>query len=342
MILLNFNSRNDNFGDQLISYLLYKELQKKASVYYLTNKPDIINAHPLRLRSAFTSIIKNRLRGEKVILIDPPCARVYVQNLSKPDIKKRFIEFILNLIISERHVLGISVDSRIDINEFKIYQSIGIRDHSSLKYIKSKLSYASFTPDIACLLPIKKPKYSGNKILLSFRKITPDNNYSSEYAEQINNVLPKIINLLNPDKKNLVLYSQVDEDDEYNLELAKKFGSSEKIQKIEKQKKENYYPELFQDTQLVISNRLHVLLPAMINGVLAIPLISSSHKKIIDLLMTYKLDNTIIYIDSETDIEQKINSLLVNKKALLADQYEKLKLLNTELSSYIAQLAKDC
>lgn len=338
MILLNFNNRNDNFGDQLISYLLYTELQKSGPVFYISTKPEIVAPPPLRLRKALALIAFTRLKGKKVLLIDPPCARVHVENLPKPDFKKKLVEFILNSLITERHVLSISIDARVDPYQFNIYKSIGVRDNSSLTFINKYHAKAFFTPDMACLLPIKKPSFKGRKTIVSFRENTPDNNYSSDYSLEIVKKLPLILDLLETESE-VYFYSQVEEDDEFNLKLSSKIINKPIIQIINKQQKENYYQELFNDCQYVISNRLHVILPAMINGILTIPLLSRSHKKIIDLLTSYGLDKTIVYIDSKKDIENSIFNILANKDDILFAQYEKLQQLNFELKTYISQFA---
>lgn len=338
MILLKFNNRNDNFGDQLISYLLYKELCKHDVVNYINTKPEIVNAKPLRIRKAFSSIILSRLKGEKVILIDPPCARVYIENFPKPSFKNRLIDLILNFFISERYVLSISIDPRINATEFNIYNSIGVRDTPSFEFIKQHHNNVVFTPDMACLLPTQVPKAKGSKTIISFRENTPDNNYSSDYSKKTIVALTKVLSILNTSSQQIDFYSQVEEDDEYNKELSGKITNQTNILKINKHKKELYYQELFNDCNYVISNRLHVLLPAMIEGVLAIALLSRSHKKIIDLLTTYGLDKTIVYIDAEINIETKIQEILRERDAILLDQYEKLKKLNNQLKDHIEQL----
>lgn len=338
MILLKFNNRNDNFGDQLISYLLYKELIKHDIVHYINTKPEIVDAAPLRIRKAFSSIIFSRLKGEKVTLVDPPCARVYIENFPKATFKNRLIDMLLNFFISERHVLSISIDPRINAKEFSMYKSIGVRDNPSFDFIKKHHNLVFFTPDMACLLPTKKPKSEGNKTIISFRENTPDNNYSSEYSEKTITSLPIILKLLDTDSEQTYFYSQVEEDDQYNIKLSTKITNQSNILKINKQKKELYYQELFNDCKYVLSNRLHVLLPAMIEGVLAIALLSRSHKKIIDLLTTYGLDKTIVYIDSDLNIEERIQNILIDRNAILLDQYEKLQQLNNQLQHYIGQL----
>lgn len=337
MILLNFNNRNDNFGDQLISYLLHEELRKKNSVYYINSKPEIVDAIPLRIREVITAIIFRRLKGEKVLLIDPPCARVHIEKLANASFKKRVIEFILKIIISERHVLSVSIDSRLNPDEFKIYNSIGVRDTPSLTFVKKHHNNVWFTPDMACLLPTKKPNHQGNKTIVSFRETTPDNNYSTEYSEKIKLFLTKIFEALktHTHPQQIYFYSQVEEDDKYNSDLSLKTNHHSNILKIDKHKKELYYQELFNNCQYVISNRLHVLLPAMINGILTIALLSRTHNKIIDLLTTYGLDKTIVYVDSETNIQEDIEQILLNKNAILIDQYEKLVQLNLQLKKYI-------
>lgn len=339
MILLKFNNRNDNFGDQLISYLLYKELSKHDVVNYINTKPEIVDAKPLRIRKAFSSIILGRLKGEKVILVDPPCARVYIENFPKSSFKNRLIDLLFNFFISERHVLSISIDPRIDSAEFDMYNYIGVRDIPSLNFIKQYHNNVFFTPDMACLLPTQPPQVEGSKTIISFRKNTPDNNYSSDYSAKTIFAMTKVLQLLNTTPEQLHFYSQVEEDDEYNIELSKKITNQKNILKINKQKKELYYHELFNDCKYVLSNRLHVLLPAMIEGVLAIALLSHSHKKIIDLLTTYGLDKTIVYIDTDINIEAKIKEILRDRDAILLDQYEKLKQLNNQLENYIGQLA---
>ena len=77
MIFITFNNRNDNFGDQLIFSLLYRELSKFETVYILNNAPAILKNRPiLRIREALKLGFMARMRGERFVLLDPPCARL--------------------------------------------------------------------------------------------------------------------------------------------------------------------------------------------------------------------------------------------------------------------------
>lgn len=335
---MNFNNRNDNFGDQLISYLLYKELKLSNDVYFINTKPEIVDSRPLRIREALLKTILYRIKGKKVILLDPPCARVYFKNMPLPTIKNRIIDWLLQKCITERHVIGISIDHRLPSRSFDIYSTIGVRDNQSYVHISQSHNNVIFTPDMACLMPPKKQYEIGRKNIVSFRKDTPDNNYSSDYSERLSTSLPFIFKLLAASQSNTYFYCQVDEDYAYNSELSLKLLNESHLLTVDKKQAELPYVSLFSDCEYVISNRLHVLLPAMIEGALAIALLSRSHKKIIDLLTSYGLDKTIVYLDSDDEMEKSIQKIIANRNSILKVQYDKLNLLHTQLKYHLKSL----
>lgn len=336
---MNFNNRNDNYGDQLISYLLYKELKNYNNVYFINTKPEIIESRPIRIRQALLKTTIYRIQGKKVILLDPPCARVFLEKPPSSTLKNRVINWLLQKFITERHVISVSIDPRIPVKNFDIYTTIGVRDNPSYLHIKKSHSNVIFTPDMACLMAPKTRYKTGHKTIVSFRENTPDNNYSSDYADRLSSTLPYIFKLLDSNQDNICFYSQVDEDYAYNSKLSFEILKKSEILSVEKTKEELPYVHLFADCEYLISNRLHVLLPAMIEGTLAIALLSRSHKKIIDLLTSYGLDNTIVYLDTNEEIEKSIQRIIADKTNILKSQYEKLSDLNCQLKKYIKKLS---
>ena len=73
MIFLKFNSRDDNYGDQLIFECLYRELIQYDDVCFLASAPQYLNVEPVRFREAFIAALKLRFfKAKSSIVMDPP------------------------------------------------------------------------------------------------------------------------------------------------------------------------------------------------------------------------------------------------------------------------------
>ncbi|GLP99821.1 hypothetical protein GCM10007891_16750 [Methylophaga thalassica] len=339
MIIMSFNNRNDNFGDQLIFSLLYKELSQQTSVYLLNNKPNILSDIPvIRIRQAFKLAISARFHGETVSLLDPPCARLaprFVKKSLSEKLKTHIIQTVWRLIGVKRCVVGISVATDLPVDTFRGYRVIGLRDKVSLEQITKLHKQATFCPDMACLMTVKKKTYRPHgTVMLSFRKDVPEIVGGTD-TDLVEDCLGKLLNadanMLNKD--NVKFYAQVDEDVSYNRQLALELLNQERLI-VSQAQDETYYAELFADCQLVISNRLHVLLPAMLEGIPTIALVSKSHAKIVNLLESYGLEHNILFIEDVMNGDYQPIGVR-NHQSILKHNYEQLLSIHEQVKDYL-------
>lgn len=341
MIFITFNNRNDNFGDQLIFSLLYRELSGIQPIHILNNRPAILKNEPiLRLRKALKLAMIAKFSGERVFLLDPPCAR-----LAPRFSKKSFIEIIKMGVINslwrvvgaEYCVVGISVATDLPKNTFNGYKLIGLRDKNSLKQISRLHRHASYCPDMACLMDVKRKAYRQNgRIIMSFRRDVPE----EQLSDSSDKVLASIDELINTetnliDIDDVSFYAQVNEDIEYNRQLGISLLHRDDLI-ISDAVEETYYASLFDDCRLVISNRLHVILPAMLEGVAVIALISKSHAKIVNLLTSYGLEDNILYIEDVMGGDYVSLGKWEYQK-IMNDNYEKLSVIHNYTKKYLRE-----
>lgn len=345
MIFASFNGRSDNFGDILIFRNLYAELVKYDQVYLLGPPVPELDAQALRFRDAFFLALKEQFFQRKpVLIVGSPGAR-FTPKRHEPvrflwSVRRRATMLLWRLVSAKFHVAGISVDSRIDVNDYKHYESIGVRDHSSLEKLSNVGVNASFCPDMACLAIPKLTDWVKKDVLISLRRESPDNNYASQYAQDLESALPKVIASMNDFASDIVFYAQVLEDQNYNKELSSCIYSAKECRYLELFPKMDTYREVFQEHKFVISNRLHVLLPALSEGAVPIALISIGHSKIINLFTSYGFEWAIVYVDSEVSVESQIMHLLRHCEKWRRDNYETMCELKSLVEDYIEKMVR--
>jgi len=314
MILLKFNSRDDNFGDQLIFNCLYNELTKHKPVHLMSSAPNFVAEKPKRFREAFIQSLKAKiLNREPVILIDPPGARFINDKLAPPSnsekLKRAIIICLWKLIGARFITTGISVDPSININEFKHYRHIGVRDSESLAVLSKTLHQVAYCPDMACLrAPKIKTELKTSRYLISLREDTPDIRDGSSFETALSTRIKQLLEA-NNNIESAIFYAQVEEDIRYNNELMEQTKCLAELSFTQSTPINFDYTDLFKKIDIVISNRLHVLLPAFSEGLLAVALISKKHHKIISFYKTHGWEDYLIFVEDD-DLMTKLQSLI--------------------------------
>ncbi len=347
MILISFNSRNDNLGDKLIFSCLYAELELHDEVYVFGNSPDGFKQKALRLREAFVKAFLARVKGHKVFVFHSPGARFLPKNTVNPKLVKRLkdkaIFFIWSLIGAKLHVVGISIDERSGVERykrFKRYETIGVRDKRSVDLLSEVVKSVNLTPDMAFLrLPLKRTTLEA-KVFVSLRQETPDDRYDSKYKPALEASLSSALTPFFDKQWNISFFSNVIEDQPFNLSLSRDFSSTNNyVDYVNDMPVDLNYTKFFDGYGAVVSNRLHVLIPAMTEGLLPVALVSKAHSKIINLFSSYGLDRFLIYTDDNAGcITEKVADLLDQQDELRNQNYSKLCALKAELKKYIASV----
>ncbi len=338
MIFLKFNNRDDNYGDQLIFECLYQELVKYDDICFLASAPCYLNTVPVRFRTAFIRALKLRLfKFESSVVIDPPGARfpprVPEILAQREKIKRWGIRKAWKVIGARYMVTGVSIDPFKNPKDYNIYDSIGVRDNTTYELLKHTHKNVFICPDMACLrvpqLKLDSPVISST--IISLREQTPDDGYSNNYTSDLEAALAEILNTIITD---FSFYSQVDEDINYNRDMSDMFSVDYK-QGVP----ENFnYGEFLKDYGMVLSNRLHVLLPAMSEGLLPIVLISSRHTKLKSLFETYGWDDCLVYTDQPNSVADRVRQIIKQADRIRKRNYDSLINLRTEARAYIKDM----
>lgn len=324
LIVCKFNGRNDNLGDQIIFNCLLDQLKNYGNICLYGPKPDYQDEHWMRMRSVIVRAIFARLKGCQIYLVDPPGARLAHSRIQANNLRAKAVNMLWAAMGARRVRVGISVAPEMPLDDMSHYHWIGVRDQLSLDALHAQgVTNAVYCPDLAFLLPARK-QVQGGAVLLSFRARFPDNGYSDRFERLIVKAVPSLIENLRSLGLSCEFYYQVDEDRVFNQKLAVSSGANFR----------SYPPglyslkEYFDGCEIVISNRLHVLLAAASCGALPIGLTGSDHVKLKSLFETMCCEKYIFNIEENIiNNDSEFFSLVKNRRNGrndFLDNYEKL------------------
>ena len=270
-----YNTKNPNI----------KDFEKEYGMHYRSK--DIFKVLRLINREGFTFFTGSP--GPRVPL------RMPLSSIAKQVVGKLIPSLILKRVI-KRISLGVDVnyDSFLSLNDwyFRWYDFIGVRSKSNLERCKKRLSNVGYVPDMAFLYPqyenIQFDKGRG-KVAISFRKI-------KEY-DNLKKVLKDVsLSLAKKSVKVDIVY-QVEEDKDF----CKKIYNDIKGENVKYREELVDFNNLdiYSNYDMVISNRLHVLLMGVMNGAIPYAVISRSNNenKIVDIYSTVFHHHLMSYID---------------------------------------------
>lgn len=344
MIFLRFNGRDDNLGDKLIFTYLKAELNRHDEVYLFGKSPKDSVQKALRFREAFYLAVRYRLKGRRVLVFHPPGARFLPKDPKKPGLKElikdRTILLAWSLIGVKLHVTGISIGEKFNSDHYKRFKTIGVRDKRSVELLSGIGKNVKLCPDMAFLKLPTLNEVLQTKVLVSLRKETPDNSYESTYEAELRSGLTSVLRAFIDRQWSIGFFANVIEDRDFNISLCSEISCSDApIHYVESMPDDLDYEKYFAGVGAVVSNRLHVLLPAMSEGLLVIALISRSHQKIINLFSTFGFDRFIVYTDDSEDlIASKVNELLNQQFSVRKENYEELCTLKRDVENYISSV----
>lgn len=214
----------------------------------------------------------------------------------------------------------------------KFYKIYGVRDNFSYNtFAPSKISYF---PDLAFLsndlkLDNQKTKSLQEEpyIFLSFRPSFPDAKISYDYIDA---VIKKLLVFIKERDENLIKVAfQVPEDHTPCLAISKAVSTldGKRVEFINETLELDASIDIIRNANLVISNRLHVLLPALMSGVSHVSLTDlRSHRKLVALYETIGANFVLHDINSVEPLnissENESNTLLslANVQINIAEQ----------------------
>lgn len=317
-------TQHSNAGDALINRELIKLMREhgKISCYTPKTPKNFLSEIGLKEKEAINGgllkllilIFSSRFKGEKVFLVQTP-GDISLVKTTLNDVFKTLLFIVLSLLGIKILHLGVSLGDFSKTQKYNMRirtlfaHSIGIRDELSMKKAqKIGLKHYQYFPDLSFNVPaqIKTIKEIKN-IGLSFRNDHLDELKQNELIDNLKKSFPKdkFLDL------NFTIIVQVERD----LSFAKKIQSE--LSYLKSELLEIYslsnLGNLYSNLDLVISNRLHVLLFSALNGAYFIAYVEkNSNKKIIGMFEFLGLTENIIEHYNPIDInhvESNINRL---------------------------------
>ncbi|HWV71966.1 MAG TPA: polysaccharide pyruvyl transferase family protein [Pseudosphingobacterium sp.] len=364
--LYNPSTQYSNTGDLLINKSLVALLRKHGQVIIDdNNKPETFVTQLLtendQQLSAITSqslydFVENKLQtssGDMYYLVFVPgdfAAMGFKSALARAWF---FISRLRKLKRMGCRILrlGISLNDAFDVPNMiveslfsRTYYMYGIRDRQSIaKAARFRFSNVRYFPDLAW---VYHPKHVdcervvyGGYILISFRGNQRGATYDGDFFSVIKHHLFTVLSQSSFVNYKIVVSYQVQYDREASLELADLFSKQFEVEFIDRLLSLDEAVHLYTGADLIISNRLHVLLLGTICKTLSIPFINPLHNK--KIAGIYK-DNAIYdmvldYRKNVTEVRDKLIDLVGRRDVLLNLMEDKHK----NNGSMIENLVKD-
>ena len=199
-----------------------------------------------------------------------------------------------------------------------------IREEYSYQYaVKNKISNIKRSPDLAFLLEEKKmfpaTEFDTYKkyIIISFREGVIKTQLRHRFLDDAINVIVKYFTEIK--KIQVVFTYQVELDKKYMEFLSDKYKKITNVYFINSRLHLQETFAIYGNAEFVFSNRLHVLLIAMSQNVIGVPIIDrKSHVKISGIYESMKKDNLIIDLDCFKNVDEiiKITQLKKNDNSI--------------------------
>ncbi|MGO4770116.1 polysaccharide pyruvyl transferase family protein [Flavobacterium sp. W22_SRS_FK3] len=359
----SLNTQFENTGDLLINKALINLLSSKGVVYIEdANKPqdfidqlldkNVVQLSTVSTKSNVIDYLDERLTDKKrkdsyfLILVPGDLSKVGIKMAIKSSLYalKRLIP--LKKRGAKVLRLGVSLGNFDFFNGYVesfnswIYFYYAVRDKKSLKIAENyNFSNLNYFPDLAWTYCWKdKPKIASKKkdyVVLSFRSNASGKYHDTAYIEKITKSLKDI--LLNSDLKDYKIYVsyQVEYDRSASEYIFNYFKDEFDIEFIDKNLNIEEAPDLYFNAKIVITNRLHVFMLALLTDTLAIPVIDKiDNKKIWNILEDNDLEGLVLdrQLPSEKNIE-RLNKIFNENEFWLKKFNEKKR----ENSEYISK-----
>ncbi|MBF7072160.1 polysaccharide pyruvyl transferase family protein [Glaciecola sp. MH2013] len=307
-----------NNGDLLINKALINTLKKYGKVKVVSSHLPASFLKELHLNDeeqihSFLGCVLDNIFKNRVFKVGIPGHSLesqpeYISGFLQC-IKTAFLRYVLRVrFLRVGTSFGPIPSFKLSVERFKskMYELYGLRDNESVKMCNS--SSMKYFPDLAFLstdiVETNLNPADNDICFLSFRSKFPDAETSSDYLQKITSKITSFLE--NSSFRKVVIGYQVVEDKETSLEI---FNSLSGLQGIEVVNVEDMLDlkeinEIISKSSLVISNRLHVLLPALISGIPHVALTDIRlHKKIKSLYETIGAGFVLQDVTDEANIE---------------------------------------
>ncbi|MEH6307515.1 polysaccharide pyruvyl transferase family protein [Olivibacter sp. CPCC 100613] len=212
---------------------------------------------------------------------------------------------------------------------FHVY---GLRDKQSIaKAERFRFSNVRYFPDLAWAF---YPKFNENEgvvkgryILISFRASKSGTSHHGDYFAEIKNHLFDVLHQSSLGDYKIVVSYQVQYDREAAQELVELFAKEFEVEFIDKLLSLDEAIHLYKGSDLIISNRLHVLLLGTICKTLSIPFINPvDNKKIAGIYKDNALYDVVLdYRNNTTTVSGRLVDMIKSRSVILNRLEERYK-----------------
>ncbi|MDD1414842.1 polysaccharide pyruvyl transferase family protein [Dolichospermum sp. ST_con] len=214
----------------------------------------------------------------------------------------------------------------LEIFKSKLMYFYSVRDSLSKEYAHQiGIEKVVLFPDLAWLIQtpnktVTPAKIYGKYVIFSFRNFTITNTLqnSMEYKNNLFKSLDEIVGLVCQTLSyNLVISYQVDQDRDLCQELMQKYKNACKVFLIEERIDLQSAYNLYSGAYMVFSNRLHVLMLAMLSRALPVGVLDViGHGKITGIFDDAKLTKLLINIYSQNCVADTVSYIIDNEDTI--------------------------
>lgn len=204
------------------------------------------------------------------------------------------------------------------------FTAYGLRDRQSLALAQRyRFAHARYFPDLAWAYPQQtaheKPPAHSRYLLLSFRASHAGTRHDHDYFAHIKNQLSALLKHPDFHGYRMIVSYQVKYDREASRELADLFADTFDVEFVDELLSLEKALQLYRKVDLMLSNRLHVLLLGKICQTLAIPVINpEDNKKIAGIYRDNDLYHTVLdYRMAAPRLREQLNTLRQQRDTLL-------------------------
>uniref|UniRef100_F4CA79 Polysaccharide pyruvyl transferase domain-containing protein n=1 Tax=Sphingobacterium sp. (strain 21) TaxID=743722 RepID=F4CA79_SPHS2 len=343
--LYNPVTQYDNMGDLLINRSLVALLRKHGQVIIDDkNKPEnfitqLLTEDDQRLSTLTDRGIFDFVEQKLRTSTEDTYYVVFVPgDLSVKGFKKALsrIKFFNTRLRKLKHMgcrilrLGISLN-RFDMPNIiaeslysSVYYVYGLRDKQSIaKANRFRFANVRYFPDLAwAYQPTfndKSRETKGKYILVSFRANQSGTTHDSDFFSSIKKHLFTVLSQSSLANYKVVVSYQVQYDREASRELAELFSNAFEVDFIDRLLSLDEAVHLYTGADLILSNRLHVLLLGTICKTLSIPFINPlDNKKIAGIYEDNAIYDIVLdYRNSATDIRDKLMDIVERRASIV-------------------------
>ncbi|MBL1262363.1 polysaccharide pyruvyl transferase family protein [Methylomicrobium sp. RS1] len=342
-IFYSAQTQHENLGDRIINRELLKQLASYGKVFVNVNncpisyQEELANTGANLISCSFKSMVLRMARltllSDKVIFVMKPGHFFGSDGGLTKRILGLALFFFWRLIGIDVCRFGCSVgpyEKSIEIIEkFRSYfmRVYSVRESISEIYARSiGVNKVTRCPDMAFLLLKSMNTIEINTrrdFVISFRAGTlgvNDYKYLDGVVRKLKGLRDR--GIINED--NTIFLSQVVMDAEANDYISAELGFNNARSLVYSESNETSIFELYGCSGFVLSNRLHVLLFAMSQGAIPIPMVDvSGHNKITGIFSDIGLEKLLFDLDGERSAEQHFE-LIINDKSAISNQIKNL------------------